>query len=149
MSTATLATSTDTIKALANRFTDEVLNGRDLGAALTELVAEDFVEENPLPGQGPGRAGLADVLAGMFSGFPDLHWEVRDLIAEGDQIVSYGAWTGTHLGEFMGIPATGRTVSVEAWTKDRYHGGQLVRSRIIMDVIGLLTQLGVVPPPAG
>jgi steroid delta-isomerase-like uncharacterized protein len=147
MPTTTLPTSTDAIKALANRFTDEVLNGRDLGPALTELVAEDFLEENPLPGQGPGRAGLADVLNAMFTGFPDLYWDVHDLVAEGDQIVTYSHWSGTHRGEFLGIPATGRSVSVEAWTKDRYADGRLVRSRIIMDVIGLLTQLGVVPPP--
>jgi hypothetical protein len=47
----------------------------------------------------------------------------------------------------MGIPATGRAVTVEAWTLDRYRAGQLVESRIIMDVVGLLTQLGVIPAP--
>jgi predicted ester cyclase len=62
-------------------------------------------------------------------------------------IVTYSTWTGTHLGEFFGIPATGRQVSVEAWTKDRYRDGRLVQSRIIMDVVGMLTQLGVIPAP--
>jgi steroid delta-isomerase-like uncharacterized protein len=147
MTATTTATSRQAVKALAQRFTDEVLNGRDLDAALTDLVAEDFVEENPLPGQGPGRAGLADVLNGMFTAFPDLYWDVHELIAEGDVIVTYSTWTGTHLGEFFGIPATGRQVSVEAWTKDRYRDGRLVQSRIIMDVVGMLTQLGVIPAP--
>jgi steroid delta-isomerase-like uncharacterized protein len=146
MLTATPAT--DTLKTLAQRFTDEVLNAHDVGAPLTELVAEDFVEENPLPGQGPGRAGLADVLGGMFSAFPDMYWDVHETIAEDDQIVTYSTWTGTHRGEFFGIPATGRTVAVEAWTKDRYRDGRLVQSRIIMDVMGMLTQLGVIPAPA-
>jgi steroid delta-isomerase-like uncharacterized protein len=136
------------VKTLDQRFVDEVINGRDLGAALTELVAEDFVEENPLPGQGPGRAGLAEVLAGMFAAFPDLDWTVHRLIAEGDRVASFCTWTGTHRGEFMGIPATGRSVTVEAWTMDRFRHGQLVQSRIIMDVAGMLIQLGVIPAPA-
>jgi steroid delta-isomerase-like uncharacterized protein len=136
------------VKTLDQRFVDEVINGRDLGAALTELVAEDFVEENPLPGQGPGRAGLADILAGMFAAFPDLNWTVHRLVAEGDRVASFCTWTGTHRGEFMGIPATGRSVTVEAWTMDRFRHGQLVQSRIIMDVAGMLIQLGVIPAPA-
>jgi steroid delta-isomerase-like uncharacterized protein len=136
------------VKTLDQRFVDEVINGRDLDAALTELVAEDFVEENPLPGQGPGRAGLADVLAGMFAAFPDLDWTVHRLIAEGDRVASFCTWTGTHRGEFMGIPATGRSVTIEAWTMDRFRHGRLVQSRIIMDVAGMLIQLGVIPAPA-
>jgi steroid delta-isomerase-like uncharacterized protein len=140
-------TSADTLKTLAQRFADEIINAQDLDGALTELVAEDFVEQNPLPGQGPGRAGLADVLAGMFAGFPDLHWTLRDTIAEGDRVMSLSTWTGTHRGEFMGIPATGRSVTVEAWTLDRYRDAQLVESRIIMDVAGMLIQLGVLPAP--
>ena len=142
------ATPTEVTRSLMQRFTDEVLNGRDLDRALTELVVEDFVEQNPLPGQGPGRAGLAGVLAGMFAAFPDLHWTVRDTLAEDDRITAVSTWTGTHRGDFMGIPATGRQVSVEAWTLDRYRDGQLVESRIIMDVAGLLIQLGVLPAPS-
>jgi steroid delta-isomerase-like uncharacterized protein len=137
------------VKILGQRFVDEVINAHDLDGALTELVAEDFVELNPLPGQGPGRAGLADALAGMFTGFPDLSWRVFDLVAEDDRLVALSTWTGTHQGEFMGIPATGRSVSVEAWTVDRYANGQMIESRIIMDVAGLLAQLGVLPGPQG
>jgi steroid delta-isomerase-like uncharacterized protein len=144
----TTTTPTD-VKTLAQRFVDEVINAHDLDAALTKLVAEDFVEQNPLPGQGPGRAGLADALAAMFAGFPDLRWTIHDNIAEDDRIMSFSTWTGTHRGEFFGIPATGRKVTVEAWTIDRYRDGQLVESRIIMDVAGMLIQLGVMPAPAG
>jgi steroid delta-isomerase-like uncharacterized protein len=111
---STTVTSTETLKTLAQRFADEIINARDLDGALIELVVEDFVEQNPLPGQGPGRAGLADVLAGMFAAFPDPHWTLHDTIAEGDRVMTLSSWTGTHRGEFMGIPATGRTVTVEA-----------------------------------
>jgi steroid delta-isomerase-like uncharacterized protein len=142
-----MSTATVSLKALAQRFADDVINARDLDNALTELVVEDFVEQNPLPGQGPGRAGLAGVLAGMFAAFPDLHWTLHDTIAEQDRVMTFSTWTGTHRGEFMGIPATGRRVTVEAWTLDRYRDSQLIESRIIMDVAGMLIQLGVIPAP--
>jgi steroid delta-isomerase-like uncharacterized protein len=131
-------TSAGALRALVQRFTDEILNAHDTGAAMDELVAEDFVEQNPLPG----------VLTAMFTAFPDLRWTLRDTIAEDDRIMTLSTWTGTHRGPFMGIPATGRTVSVESWTLDRYREGRLAESRIIMDVAGMLMQLGVIPAPA-
>jgi steroid delta-isomerase-like uncharacterized protein len=145
--TAPAPAGTRSPRSLLHRFVDEVLNGHDLDGALTELVREDFVEQNPLPGQGPGRAGLRDVLAMMNAGFPDIRWEVQDAVVEGDRIATFSFWRGTHRGAFLGIPATGRPVTVEAWTLDRYDGGQLAESRIIMDVAGLLGQLGVLPAP--
>jgi steroid delta-isomerase-like uncharacterized protein len=146
--TAAAPTSPLELKSLAQRFVDEVINARDLDRALADLVVEDFFEQNPLRGQGPGRAGLADVLASMFAGFPDLQWDLLDTIAEGDRVMSLSTWAGTHEGEFMGIAPTGRRVTVEAWTIDRYQNGKLTESRIIMDVAGLLGQLGVIPGPA-
>ena len=143
-------TSTDTpqdLRFLAQRFIDDVINAQDLDKALTELVAEDFVELHPLPGQGPGRAGLADVLQMLFTGFPDLHWTLHDTLVEGDRVMGFSTWSGTHQGEFMGVPATGRHVTVEAWTIDRYRDNIFVDSRIIMDIAALLGQLGVLPGP--
>jgi steroid delta-isomerase-like uncharacterized protein len=149
MHTATTTTAdSEAVHALFHRFVDEVVNGRDLDRALAELVAEDLVEQNPLPGQGPGRAGLSDVLAGMFAAFPDLRWDVQQTIVEADRVASYSFWTGTHQGEFLGIPATDRSVKVEAWNLDRFQDGQLTESRVLMDVMGLLTQLGAIPAPA-
>jgi len=135
------------LRALLQRFIDDVINAQDLDGALVEMVAEDFVELNPLPGQGSGRAGLGGVLSMMFAGFPDLRWTLHDTLVEGDRVMGFSTWTGTHEGEFMGISATGRAATVEAWTIDRYRDGILVESRIIMDVAGLLGQLGVLPAP--
>jgi steroid delta-isomerase-like uncharacterized protein len=150
MPTAAVATSpsTDGLKTLAQRFIDEVINAHDLDSALIELVAEDFVEQNPLPGQGPDRAGLRDILAGMFAAFPDLRWTPHDMIAEADRVMTFSTWTGTHHGHFIGVPPTERGVTVEAWTIDRFRDGQLAESRIIMDIVGLLSQLGATPFPA-
>lgn len=134
-------------KALERRFAEEVLDGHDLGV-LPELVAEDFVEQNPPPGQGPGREGLRKFLDGMFEAFPDLRWGIEDMVAEGDRVAARSTWTGTHRGAFFGVPATGRRVAVEAWTLDHYRDGKLAESRIIMDVMGLMQQLGAIPDPA-
>lgn len=62
-----------------------------------------------------GRAGLGDVLAEMFAGFPDLRWDVQETVVEADRVASVFFWTGTHQGVFLGIPTTGRRVRVEAW----------------------------------
>ncbi|HET9975238.1 MAG TPA: ester cyclase, partial [Streptosporangiaceae bacterium] len=72
----------------------------------------------------------------------------RAAITEDDRIMTPGTWTGTQRAPFMGIPATGRTVTVESWTLDRYRDGRLAESRIIMDVAGMLMQLGLIPAPA-
>ncbi|MDT7744355.1 MAG: hypothetical protein QOE59_3433 [Actinomycetota bacterium] len=133
-------------KAAGLRFAQQVLSHHDLDV-LPELVAEDFVEENPPPGQGPGRDGLRDFLRAMFDAFPDLEWQPQEMVAEDDRLVSWSIWTGTHAGDFFGVPATGRHVSVEAWTLDRFRDGLMVRSRIIMDVMGLMQQLKAVPMP--
>jgi steroid delta-isomerase-like uncharacterized protein len=139
-------TDVENNKALDRRFVDEVLNQHDLDA-LTELVAEDFVEQNPPPGQGPGREGLRQFLAQMFEAFPDLRWRIEEAVAEGDRVASWSTWEGTHRGTFFGVPPTGRTVAVEAWTIDHFRDGKMAESRIIMDVMGLMQQLGAIPGP--
>ncbi len=146
-STMTSSAVQQDLRALLQRFIDDVINAQDLDGALVEIVAENFVELNPLPGQGPGRAGLADVLSMMFAGFPDLRWTLHDTLVEGDRVMGFSTWTGTHEGEFMGIPATGRTATIQAWTIDRFRDGIFVESRIMMDVAALLGQLGVLPAP--
>lgn len=137
---------TEVNRATGFRFAQEVLSRHDLDV-LPELVADDFVEEHPPPGQGPGRDGLREFLRAMFDAFPDLEWVPQEMVAEGDRLASWSIWTGTHSGTFFGVPATNRRVSVEAWTMDRYRDGLMVRSRLIMDVMGLMQQLGAVPPP--
>lgn len=137
--------STD-FRLVQQAFIDRVLNDHDLDA-LDELVAEDFYEQNPPPGMGPGRQGLRDFLGSMFAAFPDLRWDVKQSVAQDGCVAMWSVWSGTHRGEFMGIPATGRTVAVEAWTMDTLRDGLLVESRILMDAMGMLTQLGALPAP--
>ena len=69
---------------------------------------------------------------------------LHDTLVEGDRVLGFSTWTGTHDGESLGIPATGRTATIEAWTIDRFRDGIFAESRIIMDVAGLL---GVLSAP--
>jgi steroid delta-isomerase-like uncharacterized protein len=132
--------------AIVRRFVDEVINhGRmDLAA---QFVWEDVVEQVPLPGQGPGLEGLRDILRGMRAAFPDLVFVITEQIADGDKVASRFEWTGTHRQEFFGVPATGRSVRVWGVVIDRLEAGRIKDTRLIMDGLGLMMQLGVIPPP--
>lgn len=131
---------------IVRRFVTEVLNEGKIESA-GEFFWEDMVEQVPLPGQGPGLSGLQDVLRGMRAAFPDMHWTVEEQVAEGDKVVTRFEWTGTHEAEFFGVPATGRPVRVWGVVIDRLEGGKIKDTRIIMDALGLMMQLGAFPPP--
>jgi len=131
-------------QATIQRFIEEILNQKKLAIA-DEIVAEDFIELDPFPGQAQGRQGLKDVLGMFFSGFPDMHWVIEEQIAEGDTVVTRFTWTGSQQGAFMGIPAAGRQVKVKGVVIDRVVDGRMVDSRILMDTMGMMQQLGVVP----
>ncbi len=127
-------------------FIEKVLNLGHIEAT-GEFFWDDMVEQAPFPGQGPGIEGLKDVLRGMRAGFPDLHWSVQQQIAQGADVLTRFEWTGTHRAEFLGVPATGRPVKVWGMVIDRFEGEKIKHSRIIMDALGLMMQLGVFPPP--
>jgi steroid delta-isomerase-like uncharacterized protein len=132
--------------AITRRFAEEVITKGNIDSA-AEFVWEDVVEQVPLPGQGPGLEGLKQILRVMRSAFPDLDFSVKEQIAEGDKVASRFEWTGTHKGEFLGVPATGRQVCVWGVVIDRLEQGRIKDTRIIMDTLGLMTQLGVFPSP--
>jgi steroid delta-isomerase-like uncharacterized protein len=132
--------------AIVRRFIEETINQGQIDSA-AQFAWEDVVEQVPFPGQGPGLEGLKDVLRGMRAGFPDLHFSVEEQIAEADKVVTRFEWTGTHQGEFLGVPATGRSVKVWGIVIDRLQSNRIKDTRIIMDTLGLMMQLGVFPPP--
>ena len=133
-------------KSVIRTFIEQVLNqGRF--EQLDALVLEDFVELDPLPGQSQGRAGLGQVLRQMREAFPDMHWVVEEMVAEGDKVCTRFTWTGTQRAPFLGVPATGKRVSVKGVVIDRLSGGKMADSRILMDTLGLMQQLGVLPAP--
>jgi steroid delta-isomerase-like uncharacterized protein len=125
---------------------DEVLTKHNL-AVLDEVFHADYIEHDPPPGMGPGREGLRQWLAGWIAAFPDAQWAIDEQLADGDQVWTRSAWQGTHQGPFLGVPPTGKNVTVAAWTIDRFTDGKIAESRIIMDTLGLMQQLGVIPTP--
>jgi steroid delta-isomerase-like uncharacterized protein len=133
--------------AIVRGFVDEVITRGDIEAA-GQYVWEDVIEQVPLPGQGPGLDGLKDILRAMRAGFPDIVFSIQEQITEDDKVASRFEWTGTHNGAFLGIPATGRPVRVWGIVIDRLEDGRIKDTRIIMDTLGLMGQLGVLPSPA-
>ena len=126
------------------RFLEEVINQGQLEQA-DELVAVDFVELDPLPGQRQGREGLKEVIGMLRAAFPDIHWVVEETVASGDKVVTRFTWTGTHRGTFLGVPASGNSVSVKGVVIDRLAAGKMADSRILMDNFTMMQQLGVIP----
>ena len=132
-------------KTVVSSFIEEVINQGRLERA-DELVVADFVELDPLPGQQPGREGLKEVIAQMRAAFPDIHWVLDEMVAEGEKVVSRFTWSGTHRGTFLGVPATGRSISVKGVVIDRIVEGKMVDSHILMDGLSMMQQLGALPP---
>ena len=137
---------TEDNKALNRRFVEEVINEGNLDA-IDELLDPGVVDHAAPPGVPTGREGAKQFFAIVRSAFPDLHHTIEDMIAEGDKVVMRSTWSGTHQEEFMGIPATGRRVRVSAIDISRVADGRIVEHWEQSDALGLMQQLGVIPPP--
>jgi steroid delta-isomerase-like uncharacterized protein len=137
--------STEANKTLVRRYYDEVHNGRNYDL-VDELVAADFKEHDPLPGQRTGRAGMKD-REKMLADNLDVRFTVEDVIAEGDKVVVRWRNHGTHIGEFLGIPPTGKEFSVQGVNVYRIEGEKLAEGWSVVDTFGQLLQLGVIPAP--
>ena len=131
-------------KALARRYVEEAINKGNL-AVIDELTADDFVEHNPFPGQAPGVEGEKQLISMMRAAFPDLHSTIEDVIAEGDKVVLRATTRGTHKGEFMGIPPTGKQVTVTEIHIVRFANGKGVDHWGEVDMMGMMQQLGAMP----
>jgi steroid delta-isomerase-like uncharacterized protein len=133
------------LKQLNERFNEEVFRQRDIDA-IDELLTDDFVEHTPAPGQSTDRQGAKEFIALMLQAFPDLDFSIERQIAEGDTIASVGHMTGTHQGDFLGVPATGRKISVPVMDTGRVRGGRFSEHWGLVDVPQLMGQLGVSQP---
>jgi steroid delta-isomerase-like uncharacterized protein len=137
--------STAQNKALANRMVEEFFNQRDLTVA-DDILAADMVEHEELPpGMPVGREGTKAMFTMMYTAFPDFQATVENLIAEDDRVVVHMLWTGTHQGEFMGIPPTGRRMSINVIDILRVADGKFVEHWGVSDMMDLMQQLGVSP----
>ncbi len=137
---------TTDIKRTAERIPLEVLNEGKF-ELLDEILAPNFVDHFAQPGVPPTREGLKQSLKALKSAFPDVRYTIDDAIVCGDQVVHRLSATGTMKGDFMGIPATGKRAS---WTEihvGRGVNGLLTEHWAVVDQLGMLVQLGIVPAP--
>lgn len=117
--------------------------------AVDKHFAADYVSHNDFPGMPPGREGVKAMVGMLASAFSDNEVTVEDQIAEGDKVVTRWSSTGTHSGEFFGIPATGKRVAERGIGISRIVDGKIVEEWGESDMLGMVQQLGVVPPPEG
>ena|ERR1700754_3891245 len=136
--------TTESNKTVVTDFIDGLFTKGDLGAVDTYL-AEDFLNNDPPFGVTPDREGMRNAGSMMRAAFPDWHSELHALIAEGDLVVERFTAGGTHRGEVMGIAPTGKTVSLPGINIWRLRDGQIVERWGLLDDLGFLKQLGVVP----
>ena len=141
--------STEENKALVRRYCEEWNKGKEAGMAfMEERYAPDYVIHGAPPGIFPGLAGLRQLITAFWTAFPDEHAVVEDLIAEGDKVVHRSTWRATHQGEFMGVPATGKVVTLTGISISRLASGKVVEDWDSFDALGLMQQLGVIPQMA-
>ena len=130
-------------KAIIRRY-QEIYNSNNVDD-LNEVVAEDFLTPRMMPGMPPGLEGAKAIHKATLLGMPDWHTEIEELIAEGDKVVARITMTGTHTGDFFGIPATGKKISFSGIYIVRIEKGKIVEHWGEEDSIGLLRQLGAMP----
>jgi len=120
----------------------DLINAHDIDA-FGELLADDFVEHEELPGGNPTREGVKDFFRMQIAGLPDLAMTVEDVVDGGDKVVARVRFTGTHTGELMGMPATGRTVDVQVIDIMRFADDGLVHEHWgVFDQMAMMQQLG-------
>jgi steroid delta-isomerase-like uncharacterized protein len=116
-------------------------------AVVDELVAPDGVTHTPSWGMPTTREGLKQLIAMFRSAFPDLHCAVEDEISAGGKVAAHWTIRGTHTGLFLGNPPTSRPIVAQGMIFACIENGQIAESWTLLDQMGMLQQLGIVPPP--
>ena len=136
--------STEENKALVRRFYEEVFNKKNL-AAVDTFVDPQIIEHDLPPGLPAGSEGTRQFIGMYVAAFPDMHLTVEDIIAEGDEVTARFTIHGTHGGELMGIPPTGKQVTTTGIQIVRVADSRIVENWVNFDALGMLQQLGVIP----
>jgi steroid delta-isomerase-like uncharacterized protein len=134
-------------KATFRRFHDAMNTGDAelISKTIDEVVEPDLLMRTPLPVQATGAEALKEVFGRLYRAFPDLHITVEDVIAEGDKVVGRNTVTGTHQGEYMGLPPTGKSITYNEIFIFRFAGGRIVETWGVVDVFSQMRQLGAIP----
>lgn len=135
------------IAAVVDGFNKDLFADHNPGR-LDTLLADNFISHHfPAPTGNNNKAAFIGGMQGLFAGFPDIRVTIREQREFGDKVFQYGYWEGTQTGAFMGIEPTDKIVHVEYMDIWRVQDGKIAENWVVMDVAGLLVQLGVMPPP--
>ena len=134
-------------KTLGRRSVEEIWGKGNLDA-VDELYADDFVWHWAPPGVASNREGYKQFVTASFAAFSDVRCPVEDILAEGDKVVVRWIWRATHKGEYMGIAPTGKQITMTGISILRIAGGKIAEEWGEMDMLGMMQQLGAVPPPS-
>jgi predicted ester cyclase len=133
-------------KDLVRTYVETIFNQRQVERA-DELVAPDYLDHAALPGQAPGLPGAKQKWVMYLAGIPNLRVTIEELVAEGDKVAVRRSYAGTHRGELLGIPPTGKQVRLGGISIFRLAGGDDRRAGEQLDRLALMRQLGVLPTP--
>ncbi len=134
-------------KAHFCRTYEKLFNQGNLDIA-DELIAPDFLNHEAPPGKNRGPESMRQLIMILRTAFPDLHFRIEDVVAEGDTVVGRVTMSGTHLGSYMGIPPTGRSFQQAQMHLVRFRDGKGIEHRAVRDDLGMMRQLGVIAAPA-
>jgi len=142
--------STEQNKALVQRWFSDVVSKGDMSSldAICAVCAPSFEMVQGVVEPAPqGIDGVKGLINSLRMAFPDLHATVDEQVAEGDKVVSRVTMTGTHHGEFMGIPPTGKSFSIPGVSIWKVQDGMLISEWVNWDSMGMMQQLGLAPAP--
>jgi steroid delta-isomerase-like uncharacterized protein len=132
-------------KAIIRRLYGEVWNGRRLDLVSEIISPSHALHINTAADSSIGPEAYKSQVTRFLSGFPDLRFSIDDMVAEDEKVVVSWNIAGTHKGEFMGIPATNKKISVDGITINHIVNGKIIDSYINWDTLGMLQQLGIAP----
>lgn len=138
--------STEKHKAIARQILESYNESQQKATEVRAATfAPDFIAHFPgVPG--PLNLEAFEQIVGMFAAaFQDDHIAVDDQVAEGDRVATRWTWSFTHNGEFQGIPPTGKRITITGINFERFADGKLVERWVVMDQMGMMQQLGVIP----
>jgi steroid delta-isomerase-like uncharacterized protein len=139
--------STEENKKLIRYLIDEALNKGNLDLA-DKYFTSDYVVHIPSNPNLPRGPGVFRQVIGMWrSAFPDWHMTIEELIAEGDKVANRFTTRGTHKAPLMGIPATGKQMTVRGMEIHRIADGKVAETWVCDDIPSIMQQLGIVAPP--
>ena len=140
--------STELNKKVARQLIEEIMNQGNM-SLVDDLFAPDFIEHEELPpGMPAGREAVKQLPAILHGAFPDFSATINDLIAEGDRVVVYMTWSGTQQGEWMGMPPSGKPMSINVIDILRVADGKIVEHWGLTDNMAMMQQLGAMPAAA-